>query len=127
MATSCRNAASAAHGNLNSRSQITVGVVQTRNVQETRTRQVVIMGKTVTETYNVTRPVTVSRMERRSTAGAKYLNGEGKPIAKASAIQMFKKGTVILWTEFPDGVDPLFLKALAKDTLIVIAQPQPLP
>jgi hypothetical protein len=103
--------------------EITVGVVQMKMAAQTQTRQVVRMGQTVTENVVVNKPVPVSMMMRRSTAGAKYLNGEGKPVDKASAIQMFKKGTVILWTESQDGVDPLYLKALSKDALIVIAQP----
>lgn len=103
--------------------EITVGVVQMRATQETRTKTVEIMGRNVQQTYIVTKMVPVSFMMRRSTAGAKYLNGEGKPVPKASAIQMLKKGTVILWTESQDSVDPLYLKALSKDALIVIAQP----
>jgi hypothetical protein len=103
--------------------ELIVGVVSMAPTLVTRTRNVVIMGKPVTENYVETKYVPVSRMVRKSTSGAKYLNGEGKPVDKASAIQMFKKGTVILWTESPDGVDPLYLKALSKDALIVIAQP----
>lgn len=103
--------------------ELTVAVVRTQVVQKTGTRQVQIMGQNVTQTYTYSESVPVSMMMRRSTSGARYLTADGKEIKKASAIQMLKKGTVILWTEWREGVDPLYLKALAKDTLIVIGQP----
>src|SRR5438552_4777989 len=57
------------------REELTVGIVRMQTVLETRTRNVVIMGKTVTETYTAEKAVPVSVMVRKYTNGAKYLNG----------------------------------------------------
>ena len=102
--------------------ELLVGVTRKENVAEVRTRVVEVMGQKVTQSYTVTRPVMVSVMMKLSTHGAKFLNGEGKPVSKASAIQMFKPGTVILWVEVGDSVDPLFFKVLSRDALIVIPE-----
>jgi hypothetical protein len=95
-------------------------------VTKQATRAVVRNGQQVTETYTYTEMAAETRESAYPLKGAQFYDGAGKKLKDDEARDRLKAGRTVLLSQDPKGVDPAYLKVLAKDALIIVpGAPQP--
>src|SRR5262245_30461067 len=113
--------------------QVTVTVMQVSQVTIPVhvPEQVIVNGRPVFTTKTTFRMETRITETKIALKKAVLHNGAGKKVSEQDAIKQLKVGATVLLSPNGAPVDPLYLRALQPDTLILgtpnITSPQPLP
>jgi hypothetical protein len=104
-------------------SELILSTVTMRFVAEQRTRSVERGGKTEDEVYTVRTPVYEERAESISLHVAQIFDGRGKELTAEEIWKRAEIGAAAVVSADGRKVDPVYLKALAKDTLVIVVPP----
>jgi hypothetical protein len=98
-------------------------IVKTVPVQE----QVAINvnGRTVIETRTVLKSITEAREEKVAVKSSDVFDGEGKPVTEDDVWKRLTVGATIAIAVDSNKVNPAYLAAFKKETLIFVQRPEP--